>query len=489
MKHLLHISLGLLLLLFTGMAFGGCSDELDSPSDEPLTEGFNLRVRVPMLALGDGTDPLNEFKVNSLHLFFFSREGHDDATSEYKYDYEVTDSFERQRLIQFNIPSEALVDGGLFGSTGTDCIVYAVANVDENKLSGAKTVDALKAISVTSDFEVTQALPSFTMDGRAILTLNREARIVTGDIDLYRSAAKLTLSINVPDKLEVENKVTGPYGTTTETVTYIPQTDQMHVWMTNGVKNSVLNSDPVAAPSDALYSNEIKVVDGVGSSFTLDESQPKYKYVQSVPFYSYPNKWDAYSPEGNSALTLVVPWRFTDKNGITQNIMTYYRISVQPERCEIVRNTHYDMRVTLSRLGSISVQEPVEMELEWNYTLEWNRQELPTDIKEIRYLLLNNNDFDTALDAYAFEMNNETEITIPFNTSHPVEIESVQLSWYDYSGSTVKTRSIPLTAIRGSGNYHYNTVNAYRPGTDYAGIDIDNQASKLTLHRDIVRLL
>ena len=246
---------------------------------------------------------------------------------------------------------------------------------------------------------------------------------------------------------------------------------------------SRLNTPALPADEDALYSNEIYATENVGSAFTRDDSQPKYKYVQNVPFYSYPNRWDSFSPRGNCFLTLEIPWWYTDEQDKVQNIVTYYRLSVQPERYYIERNTHYDMRVTIGRLGGVTVQQPVDMLFDWNYSMQWNVHTLPTDIKEIRYLLLNNNDFSTAMDAYCFEMANSTSLSIPYNTSHPVEIESVHLVWHDFKND--RDRDITLAK---TGNYTYSDCSAYRPATNFAGIEVDPVKGTLNIRRDLLHI-
>lgn len=468
----------------------GC-DRTDDGMTQPDTDCITLTVDVPFAGTRAGDDELNEFTVKSLHLFFYAAEGHDDDTSEAIYDVTIDGEFAYSRRITLALPDNALKDGGLFGPASDRCYVYAVANVDESRLtsgtvSGLKnTVSGLKATVVDSDFDKTRVQDSFAMDGFAELTLNRPDRIVSGTVTLERAAAKLTLAVDLPESIEVEQKIVSPLDGSEQIVktTYYPRPDQMHVWIANGVAQSRLNTPALPADEDALYSNEIYASEGVGSAFTFDASQPKYKYLQDVPFYSYPNRWDSFSPHGNCFLTLEIPWRYTDGQGKVQNIVTYYRLSVQPERYYIERNTHYDMRVSIGRLGGVTVQQPVDMLFDWNYNMQWNVHTLPTDIKEIRYLLLNNNDFSTQLDAYSYMMENETSISIPYNTSHPVEIESVHLVWHDFKND--RDRDITLGK---TGNYTYSDCSAYQRTTHFAGIEVDPVKGTLNIRRDLLHI-
>lgn len=480
MKHL-HFTYALLSIVI-GLISQACDSNLADEPDKHEADSFNLTVNIPLAAPQASDDGLNEFKVRSLHLFFFSSDNHDDATSQYLYDAEVEGEFEFSRQLRIALPDNALEAGGLFGPQSDTCIVYAVANVDEDNLNH-KTISGLKSTPIGSDFDKTRPQQSFAMDGLATLTLDRSNRSVSGTIELHRAAAKLTLSVNLPQSIDVEQNIMNPIdGTvTTETITYFSRPDGMHAWITNGVKESELNTAPVNVSEEKLYSNEIYAADGVGSPFTFDASQAKYSYIQNIPFYSYPNKWDSYSPKGNCFITLEIPWYYTDGAGLTRNVVTYYRLNVQPGNNQIERDTHYDMRVTIGRLGGTTVQQPVDMLFDWNYNMQWNVQTLPTDIKKIRYLLLNNNDYSHELDAYSYTMENEALISIAFNTSHPVEIESVTMSWRDYRDNT--DRNISLTPS--AGNYRYSDCDNYSPASDFAGIEINAANSTLNLKRDI----
>lgn len=483
----LHIYLyTILLTAMSGIFLPACDSSLDDGSDEPAGDCFALNVKIPLAAAPAASgDALNEFRVRSLHLYFFRSEGHDDASSEYVHDVIVDGEFDYSRQLRLALPDDALKAGGLFGPDSDVCLVYAVANVDESLLT-AKTVDGLKSTLIGSEFDETKIQDSFAMDGYATLTLDRAVRSVTGTVTLQRAAAKLTLSVEVPPSIEVEQKIISPIDGTEQTVilTYYPRPADMHVWIANGVKQSELNTAARPAGEERLYSNEVYVAEGAGSPFTRDDSRPKYPYVQDIPFYSYPNSWDSYSPKGNCYLTLELPWQYADEQGTMHNVVTYYRLSVRPDKNSIERNTLYDMRVTISRLGGTSVQQPVDMLFDWNYNMQWNVQTLPTDIKELRYLVLNNNNFSSSLDAYSFTMENETSISIPYNTSHPVEIESVELSWRDYYNNA--DRKIPLVAS-GTG-YRYSDIDNYSPATHYAGIELDADASIIRLRRDMVHI-
>ncbi len=480
MKGYIYRFFALLTTVLGAWALAGCADDGETFMTEE-SGCFNLVVTVPDESATRATEAelgFNEFKVTTLHFYFYN-----DAASASVYDYVWTGEFNTSQTVTVPLPGNALLDGGLFGATGTECTVYAVANVDETILpkGTAKTIAELKATGISSGFDKTEIQPSFAMDGQAPVTLDRSARRATGAITLERAAAKIALSVEVPATITVPGTTAG-----TE-ITYTPNTASMHVWIGNGVKNSKLNTAAEPAATADLYSNEIKAGVGIGTAFTKNDAAEKYKYIQNVPFYSYPNKWESTSPDGNCYLTLVLPWTYKSGDA-TQQITTYYRVPVQREACKIERNWHYDIRVTIGRLGSTDPQTPVDMEATWNYAIPWNTNTQEVDIKQVRYLLLNNNYYDDALGAYTFEMNNTTEIEIPVGTSHDVEIAEVKLTWIDYSINPPDTLTITLTP---DGDNKYRDLAGYNESTQksvVAGIEMDNGESKLLLKRNMVHL-
>lgn len=490
MKRYIYGFFAFLTTMLGVWALTGCSADVEPfVPEESGRNCFSLVVTVPEEdSTRATTDSFNEFKVKTLHFYFYKNDGHDDAASLSVYDCVwAEEAFDTKRTVRVALPANALLEGGLFGTSGTQCIVYAVANVDlpENT---AKTVDELKATAIVSTFAQTKVQESFAMDGKATVTLTRDERRATGHIELTRAAAKITLSVDLPASITVNA------GTEAER-TYTSNAENMHVWIGNGVRNSVLNTAAAEAAEADLYSNTIEAVKNEGTDFARNDGAEKYKYVQNVPFYSYPSKWEAATPNGNCYLTLMVHWKYTDEQGNTVGGPTYYRIAVQPTECKIERNTHYDIRVTIGRIGESDPQKPVDMEFDWNYAIPWKSHTISADIKEVRYLLLNSNYYDDTITnpdeskgAYAFEMNNTTEIEIPVGTSHDVKIASVTMSWIDYSENPVAKRSVTLTP---DGVNKYTDWAGYNESTQtsfLAGIEADNGVSKLKLKREMLHL-
>lgn len=487
-------------------ALVSCSDDSDIISSLTDNEGCFITVEVPMLdaksrAAGD-EDTFNEFTVKTLDLFFYKTQNNDPAV----YHKRITDTFVGSKQIEVNIPKNDLTT--IFGN-GTSCYLYAVANYPQ-KINEKATPAQLLTLSLGEDFKETKKQESFAMisDAAAEVTLSADKKTASGNVTLTRACAKLMLSLKIPESIEVTNTTEDPGSGTTSTTTvkYIPNPKSARVWITNGVHSSNIHTivtDSTKIDSNYYYSNTIgDATDGNGIGFTNAQSEG-YNWVQSVPFYSYPNKWNPKSAEGVTTITFQIPWHI---EGETNQTVTYYSITVNPDNYRLLRNNFYDMRLTVGRLGSVDVKKPINMKVEWNYELPWKEHTLDTNIKDVRYLLLNNNDYDdtnkypvigdnltdttnlpTETGWYVYKMNNETKIKIPVSTSHKVKIDKVEMIWRDFANNKnvvyqpTYSSSIMDTTYTSTTNYTETTT----PGVSYLGVDFDMTTSTLNVTRDL----
>lgn len=86
----------LIAIIILSAISAACAGIADEPPVPDNTEGFGLRVSVPLAQTGSrapADDPLNEYRVENLHLYFFRLAGHDDATSEYLFDFRADETF------------------------------------------------------------------------------------------------------------------------------------------------------------------------------------------------------------------------------------------------------------------------------------------------------------------------------------------------------------------------------------------------------------
>lgn len=496
------------LTLFACSALASCSDDSDIIPSQPDKEGCFITVNVPRQSSSsraDGDDPFNEFTVKTLDLFFYPTTGFSESTQASYYKHIVLDPpIISKGDVPINIPKNLMND--IFGNTGTQCYLYAVANYPDIK-SETYSPSQLMQLPLGSkdkdkgDFIETKVQDSFAMiSNQATVSLDRDKNTATGSITLTRACAKIMLSLDIPETIIVNNITTDPgNGGEQEItkVTYKSNADAARVWISNGVKSSILVQNNPQNASQDYYTNEFTTTGNAGSGFS--RAAGDYNRVQSIPFYSYPNKWDPEIAEGMTLITFQIPWQEVKDDGSTsEQFVTYYSITVNPDKCQLLRNYCYDMRLKVSRLGSVDIKEPIEMNVDWNYQIPWNETNLPTDIKDIRYLLLNSNDYDAtsnfaAIDDegkysakngwYVYQMNNETDISIPVSTSHNVEIYRVEMIWRDFTDNVNRF----TTVTSGTGSRQYDTCDGYKTtkGTAFLGLEFDNSTSTLKLSRDL----
>lgn len=394
-----------------------CSDELDVPMPEDpgaAKDGYitvSLSCSDAVSRAGEtepGVDNLNENRIETVTLCFWQPSG-DNTASKPAYMQTFRD-VNAVGKATFNIPLTSEILTQLFKEDGTNkCNVYAAVNVEPGN---ATTVEELRQLVVNSEFESKMVQPRFTMDGDGEATLTNTGRAVTGSVKVKRSAAKITLALNVEGS--IEEKVNG------EEITWTPNLAGMRVWLMQGVKESTLTPAPtVNMASDCYFNTPDKNEYLFGQS-----SDAKYTKSQTTPFYTYPNKWTLENNERHRThMVLSVPW--TPDGG--QSYRTcYYQVPVVPmTSTETVRNISYHINLHVGVLGSFVPEEPEEIEAEY-WVADWSNENIDVDIKDYRYLVVDQNEFT---------VDNETSISIPFYTSHPTVVTDVKMTFYRYNFS------------------------------------------------------
>ena len=92
-------------------AFAGCADDGETFMTED-SGCFNLVVTVPDESATRATGAelgFNEFKVKTLHFYFYKSNGHDDATSQSVYDYVWQGEFDTEQTLTVPLPANALL--------------------------------------------------------------------------------------------------------------------------------------------------------------------------------------------------------------------------------------------------------------------------------------------------------------------------------------------------------------------------------------------
>lgn len=370
MRQLMKNIIGMLLLL---TVFSACSNENELPVDKLDGEYITLGLSKQTLARASepGDDAYNENTISKVDIFFYK------SGNCVFYPENVT--LNSDNTVTIKVPSSEiqLFDGGPY-------TVYVIANgtFTREKLQN-KSIDELKNMSISTTFTA-DANNRFLMDGMSediSLTKNGSS----GNVDLYRAAAKITLEVKVNDS------VTGEDG-----ITWTPIKDQMTISLCNGVNKTHINT------MDYPYT-----INPESDFFTTDNRVITEEEKGHTPFYSYPNEWNT-NPKNETYLLLTVPWSNTENSFQAY----YYRIPINNQYKKLVRNSLYKIKLNVSILGSTVKEEPVD--LNPNYLiLNWSTKEIPTDLEDFKYLVLDKN---------FVVMNNVNDISIGYASSSDIKI-------------------------------------------------------------------
>ena len=392
----------------------------------------------------DGEDAYNENIVNSIDCYFYpsNADFNTDAlvvknnistlTKTAFGTYTATIKFEEEELKT------------LFGTVNkggsANALIYIIANRPTNVdlPTGKPTINELKALTITSDFSKSQEQTSFVMDSDGkphtgndtsedgdtnvdipnddIVTYtidNNGTKSLTGVVPLYRTAAKITLSVNRFGQEGDNNTVT------VGGKTYTPNYGGVYAVFHNGVSNSVIAPDVVSQVEPTYFKT---------ADFSMASTEAPCKL--GVPFYSYASDWSGETAGEEAYITLVVPWR---ANGETAYTPYYYKVPVNFSGDKLERNTHYKIDIAVSILGTLNPNSTVTIEPSYTI-LNWSDDEIPTSMSDFRYLMVEQN---------SYVMNNINTINIPYWTSHDCQIVNVKVTKPDLYNGGGKTITVP----------------------------------------------
>lgn len=473
-----------LLVAAASASLWSCAGE-DLDSGKPGAGEGNVTLTFSSARSGsraaDNTN--NEDAINSLYVFLYAADATDDAPAL------VSQAFtglgaKQQTTVKMSVELDdmaALIGHDL--TTAGTCRMVAVANLPAGvSLNANATVNELRAQTVTADFGARKVQDGFVMigdtseadrTGNSAVTFTPDGKgsgTGRGNVMLVRAAARISLALSVPELIEVES---GP-----NAGTWHPVTDGMQVLLTNGVSRAAID------PSRATVTLDDGDYFRIGTSGVADRKYGftnagttggTYPWKMPVPFYTYPNSWQKIATEQHrTSMTLIVPFQ---KNEETEYQTCYYSVPVvkdpdgESNTYSLRRNTAYQVNLTLNMLGSFSPQEPLDVEASYQ-AVDWAEVQTDVNIKDYRYLVVNQTNY---------VVDNQPSISIPFYTSHPVEISSITMSYKRFnavSGGNGEVVDITVTKEQNHQSGLKNTANqndsifSYRLDKDATGKNV-----------------
>ena len=385
-----------------------------SPGGDAVVE-FNNTKADPVTK--PGVNELNENVINSVYYFLYQTYDAANAGIDAPklHGYYSGLSFTDSKT--WNIPvSISTVIDKLFPEGTRTCRAVVVANPPAAIVSDLEsdniTLKQLRSLLVTS--VLTGKQKNFTMvyDSEVTCESRSSQTILEVKADVERLASKLTISADVA-------------GSFTESgVVWKPVVEGLSVEFYNGMDKTRLDGDFDALKaageiSDDSYFN----VPAIGideTTIETDNTSGRVSAKLELPFYSYPMEWD-FNDKHEPSLLVELPWT---NDGGSHLQYCYYRFFLNTK--SLLKNSWYDITLQLDVIGSLNKIEPSVHYLYEHYqVLDWKNafseddNNVDADIKAARYLVLENKNI---------VLKDVVEKSIPFTSSHEVEIASVKYS-------------------------------------------------------------
>lgn len=444
MKKILYI---LLPMLF---ALAACTEEMHFQDDTLGKDCIMLKVfNNPMTKVSDiGLD--YERHLSRLDVFFYV-EGQTDQNCVYYQPVTDPQYLTGAAEIPFYVVEEQI--NQIFPNGNSTCDVLVIANLPESKRTfdtdpdgGYENTEYNRLTAISLEMEQKDAegnkLPQhydaidkdFVMagfDGNVTKDNNNNA---SGEVKLVRAASKITVTVNVPEKIILDEGTDSP-------VTMVPVFEEMgengqkmvslKTAFFNGVSRgkvfpSGLIDDGMSVLSEDCYfeTDKFRYTFVKEIPATTVDGVKKYQYTCEVPFYSYPSIWQK-GDEHAAHFSLELPWKDAAENEYRPY---YYQILINGAGRRLDPNHWYDLTVNVGVVGSSVELAPVELKDMSVYVLDWTTEPDPEDkAGGDRYENLEIEQYTYfSVPQKRIEMNNTTVGEVLFDASHSVKCK---LEW------------------------------------------------------------
>lgn len=410
-------------------ALVSCTQELDLKQETPADCIMLSVSNSPMTKAVAPAGAEYERRLSRLDCFFYEK-GQTGAPCTY---YKKVDLSEVGGAVIPLYVDESIINA-IFPSQNT-CDIFLIANLPTGTFeSGGNGTDVptLEKTLLSLDGNYDAVDKSFVMWGEGTAEKGNDNN-ASGEIKLYRAAAKITITVNVPAQIKTTLTEVNGDGTTTVTekiMTPILQDIDGNTTLKTafhyGVNKTYLHADYVGNDGKSLltekdfFATDKKNYQYVSTTPAAGTTPEKYQYTCEVPFYSYARAWEKGASDA-AYLTLELPWK---DEGAANYDTYYYQILINGAGRSFEPNHWYDLNVNVGVLGSTVESKPTVIEDLTYYILDWTTEpESETDSGD-RYE-------DVEIQNYTYlivpekrlEINNATSGVIKFDASHKIGIK------------------------------------------------------------------
>ena len=415
MKKILYIFLALSICLVS------CSDKMKSPGEIPA-DCIMLNIFNSPMTRAQNWEGLDyERQLKRLDCFFYPK-GQTNSACVYYQKVEVEEVGSAE--IPFYVDESVI---NTIFPNDDECDVFIIANLPSGTFAenqDGTDVPTLSKTVLTLNGERDAIDKLFVMQGLDVATKGNNNN-ASGTIPLHRAAAKVTITVNIPEQIEIE------YENANNNVTMEPvfrdnmDNITLRTAFHNGVKKTYLRDD---------YSSQLVAEDAhhvgkqgyiaAGEVPAVGDTPKKYTFTCEIPFYTYARAWEK-GAEDAAFLTFEMPWtNVTDpENPVTQTY--YYQILINGGGRCFEPNNWYDLTVNVGVIGSTVESEPVQIQDITYYVLDWTTEPDPeheaggdryedVDITDYTYLIV---------PEPKLIINNSSTGVIHFEASHNIGIK------------------------------------------------------------------
>ena len=424
MKKIIYMIFALAFVL------AACSETVE-PQDMLGKECITLEVINSPLTKATDAGLEYERNISRLDVFFYVK-GQSDKPCVYYQPVTDPDYLTGNAVIPFYVVEDQI--DAIFPNGNTLCDVFVIANLpddlrtfDTDPEGGYGNTEYNRLSSMVLDLSggnydsIGKDFIMAGMSGNIKKDLNNNA---SGSVKLVRASSKITVSVNIPEKIVLEDGriMTPILNETVGTESLVSLKSALHngVSMGHVYPNGIVDAGMTVLPEDCYFHTEkarYSYVKDIPAA-SADEVK-KTQYTCEVPFYSYSSTWEK-GGEHAAYLTLELPWY--DEQAKSSHTY-YYQILVNGGERRLNPNCWYDLTVNVGVIGSTVESKPMVLHDMSFYVLDWTTEPDPEDVGGgDRYE-------DLEIEQYTYfsvnqrriEMNNTNVGVLDFQASHTVK--------------------------------------------------------------------
>lgn len=372
MKRFIYILTSLLL------ACTSCLGELGM-DDGHKKDGIVLTIyNAPLTKAVDNTGEAYERELKTLDIFFYPK-GQTAEPCVFYHHEDLSETF-GQTEVNIYVVEDAIRK--IF-PTENLCDIFVIANLP----AGVKPADAVyEAGSAATRLPV---LESYVLDNTeanydainqpfvmaGLGTAQKDSKKnAEGTISLVRASSKVTLTVAIPDYIDIEKKVNDVTSTVRMVPTFedAPDVNTMNVAFHNGVYKGYLFKE-VDESMDDFNKSSTKQKFTYSKTLPAEGSTPQRRvYTCDIPFYTYAHKWEKGAADA-SYITFQMKWGADKGDGSTPIYETYYyQILINGAGRTFQPNHWYDMYVNVGVIGSTVEIKPIVLDHLEFFVLDWS---------------------------------------------------------------------------------------------------------------------